>query len=311
MDTKTIKRFFSPFLFIGIAGGIFYFMFRKIAVDWPIITSFPWEINWASIILSSGLSGIANILNIKAAHILCEVLGGRISFLRFLYISCITRTGRYLPGRLWHLVGFTLLINQEGVKKSVSIILPVLYQGLMVGIFWLTGLFLCGPFIIARLLPESLWFASIVTIVLFLTLLFLPFFSNLLNYLINLRYKEIKNFRLPQKGYYTILGLLTLSGLIYSGAFFIFASGLIEFSVKDAPFIGGSFLLSYVIGWMVFIVPGGLGVREGVLAFLLSQWIPLALSNIVALSARVWMVGVEFIILLGVWIWVSNPWKRK
>ena len=311
MDTKTIQRFFSSFLFIGIAGGIFYFMFRKIAADWPIITSFPWEINWASIILSSGLSGIANILNLKAAHLLCEVLGGRISFSRFLYISCITRTGRYLPGRLWHLVGFTILLNREGVKKSVSLILPVLYQGLMVATFWLIGLFLCGPFIITRLLPESLWFASVVTIGLFLTLLFLPFSSNLLNYLINLRYKEIRNFSFPQKAYYSILGLLTLSGLIYSGAFFIFASGLIEFSIKEAPFIGGSFLLAYVIGWMVFIVPGGLGVREGVLAFLLSQWIPLALSNIVALSARVWMVGVEFIILLGVWIWVSNPWKRK
>jgi uncharacterized membrane protein YbhN (UPF0104 family) len=76
-----------------------------------------------------------------------------------------------------------------------------------------------------------------------------------------------------------------------------------EVTLTDASTIGGVFLISYVIGWVIFIVPGGLGIREGTLAFLLAVAVSSAISTVVALAARVWLTGAECLLLLGVWIW--------
>jgi len=104
------------------------------------------------------------LLAIKAAHKLCTVLGGGISFARFLYIYCIAQLGRYLPGKFWHLLSFTILIEREGVKRSVSVIMPLLFQGLMVAVFWLMGAFMSGPLLMSKLIPHVTWLAVLSTV---------------------------------------------------------------------------------------------------------------------------------------------------
>jgi len=298
-----IKRSLSVCLFIGIAGAIFYFMFRRVVLDWPIIAGYPWKISWLSMISSLILAIISMLLAIKAAHTLCIGFGDAISFPRFLYIYCIAQLGRYLPGKFWHLLSFTILIEREGVKRTVSVILPLLFQGLMVGVFWLMGAFMSGPLVVSKLIPHVTWLAALSTVAILLILLFLPFLSRKLAHLISSKFKAIKGLCLPQRGYFSTLGLLVLSSLALSGAFLLFFSSLIEVAIEYAPLIGGMFLLSYVIGWIIFIAPGGLGAREGALAFLLSALVSPAVGSIAALAARLWMTGAEFILLLGVWIW--------
>jgi len=131
MNKDFAKRSLSLVFFVIIAGGILYFMFRSVARDWPTIASYPWEISWLPMISSVILAVTSMLLAIKAAHTLSTVLGGSVSFVRFLYIFCIAQLGRYLPGRIWHLVSFTILIEREGVKRTVSVIFPVLFQGLL------------------------------------------------------------------------------------------------------------------------------------------------------------------------------------
>lgn len=306
MVSRSIKKIISLSLFIGIAGGIFYFMLKRIALNWSMIASYPWKIFWLPIICSLSLSIIAFVLGIKSAHILCEVFGGRVLFSRFLYIFCLSQVGRYLPGRFWNIVSLTLLLEREKVKKSASLILQFFYQGILVTVFWVIGNILSGSFVLGRVTPRFSWLAPLSTAFILLILLFLPFFTRWLNYLLNLKFKEVKKINLPKKSYYPALNFLFLSGLALSLSFFLFVYGLTRVPIKEALFIGGIFHLAYVIGWIVFFVPGGLGIREGLLAFFLSSssLLPPALSSLVALAARLWMTGAEFLLLLGAWIWV-------
>jgi len=303
MNTSFAKRILSLCLFVAIAGGILYFMFRSVARDWPLIASYPWKIEWFSLTSSLVLSVISMLVAIKAAHRLCITLSGDISFVRFLYIYCIAQLGRYLPGRIWLLVGFTLLMEREGVKRTVAVIFPLLFQGLMVAVLWLTGVLMSGPLVISKLaLPVALP-ATLSTAALVVALLLLPFLWRRAGHLIGSKFSEIKKVPLPEKGYFSTLGLLVITSLGLSGAFFLFVSSLIGVAGKGALTIGGIFLLSYVIGWVIFVVPGGLGVREGTLAFLLAAVVSPAVSNVVALAARLWMTAAECILLLGVWVW--------
>jgi hypothetical protein len=299
MNTSVIKRSLSWCLFVGVAGAVFYFMFRRVVLDWPLIAGYPWEISWICIILSVLLAIISMLFAIKAAHTLCIGFGDAISFPRFLYLFCITQLGRYLPGRIWHLLSLTILLEREKVRRSVAVALPVLFQGLMVAVFWLVGTVLSGAVVTSKLFPDRAWLVTLSVAAIVLALLFLPFLLRRLGG----RYSKFREYCLPQRGYYGAVSLLALSGLALCSGFFLFASGLIDVALEDAPLLGGIFLLSYVFGWIIFIAPGGLGAREGALAFLLAAVVSSAVGNVVALAARLWMTVGECILFVGVWMW--------
>lgn len=61
----------------------------------------------------------------------------------------------------------------------------------------------------------------------------------------------------------------------------------------------GAFSGAMVLGFLAVIVPGGLGVREGVLVFLLSSSMPLPVTTLVALLYRLWFTLVE-VVLFGI-----------
>ena len=53
--------------------------------------------------------------------------------------------------------------------------------------------------------------------------------------------------------------------------------------------------MAWAIGFLVFLTPGGLGVREGALALLLAPFLPSPLPAVVALLARLWWTVAELI----------------
>ena len=96
---------------------------------------------------------------------------------------------------------------------------------------------------------------------------------------------------------------------LYATAWMFFGAGLmtqIWALGAEPPSLGASsavFAVSWLIGFTVILVPGGLGVREGVLALLLTPCLGEDLSAVVAVMARVvWWMATATIFLIGV-IW--------
>ena len=59
---------------------------------------------------------------------------------------------------------------------------------------------------------------------------------------------------------------------------------------------------------MVLFAPGGLGVREGILVYLLSHVMPGPVAVIISILTRLWMTLIE-IGLIGVIYLVSQTWR--
>jgi uncharacterized membrane protein YbhN (UPF0104 family) len=59
--------------------------------------------------------------------------------------------------------------------------------------------------------------------------------------------------------------------------------------------VATSFPVAWIVGLLAFVAPGGLGVREGVLAALLSGLLPGGMAVVVALASRVWITAVELV----------------
>ena len=246
---------------------------------------------------SLGFSVIACGLAVKAGHVLCLTLGGAVPFYRFLYIFCVSQVSRYLPGRIWPVVGFTVLLEREKIRRSVAFALPFLHQGTMVTVFLLLGVLLCGPVVTTKLVHQPIAIVYTVCGVLALILVLLPPVSRLFNRSVPIT--------VTRAGYYKCILLFVMSGVILSWAFFFFLASLVSVSLSQALFLGGFFLLAYVMGWIVFLAPAGLGVREGTLGLLLSSVWPLGLSNLIALAARLWMTVAELMLLGGVFLVVK------
>ena len=69
------------------------------------------------------------------------------------------------------------------------------------------------------------------------------------------------------------------------------------------PVLAGIVNVSATVGFLVLIAPSGLGVREGVLAFLLSLYLPAPVAVTISLASRVWLtlaelMGLGFSLLL-------------
>jgi uncharacterized membrane protein YbhN (UPF0104 family) len=104
----------------------------------------------------------------------------------------------------------------------------------------------------------------------------------------DVRYMDMLLFLFYQSILWTLYGL---SMVLLVSSFYA-----VDFSL--APVMIGIFSVSWVIGFLSFITPSGIGVREGVTAFLLSFFMPASIAIIISLAARVWLTLIEAVSIL-------------
>jgi len=62
--------------------------------------------------------------------------------------------------------------------------------------------------------------------------------------------------------------------------------------------IVGTFSISWLAGYYAFLVPGGLGIQEGIQVYMLAFFFPLPISIVIALASRLWMTLGDIIVFL-------------
>lgn len=107
-------------------------------------------------------------------------------------------------------------------------------------------------------------------------------------------------------------GLYVVGAVISGSAYFFIAIAVypsIRFS--DAPFVVGAASMASAISMLAVFAPGGLGVREGIQALLLSIILPGPVALVIVVVTRVWSLAVDglFFVTAGVpeWVRPSRP----
>ncbi len=197
--------------------------------------------------------------------------------------------GRYLPGKVWQMAGLALLSRREGMSATVGTTAGVLGQA-----FGLAAAgILAVPVLVAPGAPggrPALW----VLVVLGLCIVgasIPPLFRGGLRIVFRVARRSIEE--LPRTGPLfgpRWLGWYALTWAIYGSAFVAFLRGLGfpgGFLELAAPFAA-----AYLLGYVAFFAPAGIGVREGFLiAFLRPEMGAAAVG--VAVLTRVWMTLAE------------------
>lgn len=286
---------------------VFVFMGRVLSLNWQTLQGYTWQFNYP--LLAVAVLAALGTLSLYAWlwHWIVRCLGEPISYSQAFRIWFLANLGRYIPGKVWQFVGWFYLGEQAGVGR-VQILASI---AVSLGLQTLTGLGL-GLITLALVLGGDLLNSFWPLLLLIPIGVLVVARPAIMEFVLNWGLARLG--REPVK-----LGLRTSDMMLftfghigcwasYGVAFYLFVCSLQPVPIHDLPALGATFAAAWVIGFLSFLTPGGLGVREGALAYLLSFWLPAPVAIVVSLLSRIWVITGE---MLGVGIaWRLGPALR-
>lgn len=271
---------------------IFGLMLRTVYVGWQDVIAYEWDLDYPALLIAFALMLASTALYALLWKLILERLGASLKYRKSYRIYYLSQLGRYIPGKIWSVLGLVYLSHKEGVSKplaATSVILQLILQ------------ILSGVMVFAITLP--FWpnagagtglYGLIVLLPMGLLLVHPALLRRGLN--LALRITDQPGMQ-PNWGYSFVLGQLGLWALFWlvNGVAHYFLIGSIyPSSLPPLPVLAGVFAISWVAGFLSLVTPSGLGVMEGTLAFLLAFYLPLPVATIIALWTRLARTAVDF-----------------
>jgi uncharacterized membrane protein YbhN (UPF0104 family) len=299
-----LKKYLLKFLKLGIILLTGFYLYTAIYRD---ISQIKPDILQTSHLLIFGIAFFlfAIFFFIKTMNwfIILKQCGGHASFSVAAKIWFASQTIKYLPGKLWFIVA--RLYMGRGVVPAPLIFLSTLVELILMLLSATLMFFILGGYHFVRLI-ETQWMA-IVTVTIVVPASLVVIHPLVLNKIVsNLRRFARSPIEPLAMRYRQILWLL----IIYCLNWLLFglANCLILYAISSSwpenlLRTTSIFPISYVIGFVSFLTPGGIGVRESIQVYLLGQlgWTS-AIAAAVAIISRIFWMGCE---LVGALIFVG------
>lgn len=281
---------------IGIAAIVFYFLGRSIYRSWDELMRSEVRFNLFYLILSIGFFITGSLATGYAWQLALRLLGSNMTYWQSIRVIAISLFGKYLPGKVWAFGGRVLLSKQYGVGEAESsTALLIETVGLTFAAF---AVFLCSiGFYRSTTLPTQVYW-SFLLIPLGLILMHPKTLKIILRLLARLTKHSIKVPNLSYTNLAKLYAYYLLLWIIHSLGFFLLTASIFPASYNIILPLIGAYSISWILGFLVLISPGGLGVREGLLAFFLKFVIPTPIAALMAIVSRIWITIGEILFLI-------------
>jgi uncharacterized membrane protein YbhN (UPF0104 family) len=272
---------------------IAFFLGRALYGSWEEVRTYRWSFDYPLLALSLGVMLASLSLYAWQWRFSLQKLGAAIGFLKVLRIYFVANLGRYIPGKVWQFMGWFYLLEQEGVGPAQTLPSMAINQVLQN----MTGLALAF-IVLASLRAAELgqWLLPLLVLVpLGLIVIQPPVLERVLNWGLRLFRRGPVAIELTAWDLACFTAVHFLIWLCYGLAFYLFTRALYPVPLERLPALAGIFAGAWVIGFLSFLAPGGLGVREGILVYLLGFYLPSPVAIVVTLLSRLWVTAAELI----------------
>lgn len=230
---------------------------------------------------------------------------------RLAYLWELSELRRYIPGNIWSFLSRAVLFSKYNIpQKTMVKSLVIEAQQVIIGCVLVS---LLGIQLISNSI-FNIWnaqFENIILLLSFLLIVFYIFSPNVLNYF-NKNYLAIFKKLLPQNSYKINFWIVFLSAVSY----FFFGLGT-YFSIASIVFLNpqlfleltGFFTFSLLVGYLSFITPMGLGVREAVVTTGLSKLMNVSIAGFASVFSRIIFILAELLFLLFSFVYYKYPNK--
>lgn len=303
--TAAAKKIIWRIVQVILIGLIFYFLGKQVVENWGKVTAYHWHIRYPELIFSTALCVFTFFIMSSVWRLIILSLGKSISYRKAFKISYIANLGRYIPGKIWQVLGMVVLARREGIAEEEAVTsfglseLFAVPSGLLAGIAFLMlspgGI---GDYANIPYMSTGLYVAGAGILLVSLVTVFSPrLMEGLLNRLFALFKRQAIRLNINKSLAAAIYGGYFLGWSLYGFSFWIFVRGVTE---QAAPVfaVAGLFIIAYQVGYLAIFAPGGMGPREAMMTLLLAPFFGPAVAAALSLASRLWLIIVEAIAAL-------------
>jgi len=259
----------------------FYFIGRIFYQNYPSIKNGLGQINVFYLILAIFLFSLSFWILSIIWHRLINYFN-KIKFSLSSYLYFKSQIIRYIPGNIWGLGARVIFFHKVGLKKTEAIF-ALIYESILLVFSGIVTYFIFRCNLTSPLLLD------VVMAVIGLVLLIIIFNPKLYPRLVKLVHKQQElsqfSFNWLQSLAFTFFYLIYW--LVCGLGFYFLIIAVTDFTASKLFIAIAVYAVSWVLGYISFITPSGLGVREFSLVWLLSQIITVPLATIIAVFGRI------------------------
>lgn len=294
-QNKTTPRW-RQWATIALITILFGYLFFKMFKTWKEIPFDKIHFDVLNLALSYGLLLMSAACGIEGWRQTLETSGERVTRRQASRLIGRTILAKYLPGRFWYIVGRVYLSRGEAFSQQRVAVATAMETLLL---FMSAGLMLL--FIELPLLLNHFIFI-LVGLIAWIILGFILLHPKIVQRLLNITMRILKREPVHVEGRYRDylkIVLIYLAGWVTQGlGFFFLCRMVLPIPWQHIWTVMGAYTLSWVVGFLAFFVPGGLGVRESVLTVSLGSILANPISVLLSLISRVWITLYEVIFAL-------------
>lgn len=283
----------ATLLFVGAAFG---FLGVVIVRNAEQIRHFDWSVRPGLLALSVVAQAGVLLWGVRIWQMVLRRFGARVRFRPLARAWLVSNLGRYIPGTIWQFVGLAHLSGSVGVSPILAVSSLAVHLGFTLLSALLLGVLLLPASTIGALAPllEGVrWLTPAALLVVHPA----PIRAALA-----LLERVTRRRAAAWEGSWAdgilFLVLTGVAWALYGGAFYLFVASLVPLSISALPWLTGANALAFVAGYLVVFAPGGIGAKEGALAFLLGGLVGGAVAAAIAIAARLWSIAAELLPIL-------------
>ncbi|MCB9479652.1 MAG: flippase-like domain-containing protein [Deltaproteobacteria bacterium] len=290
----------------AVAGLIFVFLIGVLIAGWEQIREQNLTLHWGPLTLATLLNAVFFVPQAVVWRDVVTRLGYPIPALTGVHAWAASQVSKYVPGKVMLFVVRAALAGREGVPKAATIL--GVFVELLLNMAGAAVVFLIwGGALLTKLaeLQVPTWLPPVLA-----ACVFIGMHPRIMNFGINLGLRLLKRepvlIDLPFHRTLALGALLSGAWVVHGvSAYFCFAAIGIT-PEQGVGVYAAIFALGWLIGLLGFVTPGGIGVREGAIAAMLSVYYSLEIGVAVALVSRLVWVLAEISLTALVW-----PWRAR
>ena len=271
--------------------AVAFFFYKAFQNNWASIQSSKFEISFLFLFLSFCAILVTYLLSTYGWYLAINSLsdGAKISFPQSVATVNASSLVKYLPGKIWSYALQMYWLVNAGFSKSL--ILYVNIVNLFVSMITSVTVGIAYLLFSSTILPFAATLSLLLALV-FLDICCVAFPESINNgvfsFVNRIIHRDIKCFDVSRKLMMDLHRIHFAAAVSFGiGAYLLCIGFGFHVGRDKILLIMSSFLLSDVIGFLAVIVPGGLGVREGVMYLMLGGVMPGSLPLILPVASRI------------------------
>lgn len=281
---KSVKAVLSSAIIIGILGYFGYMLYSS----WDQLKSYNWQINYGYACLAVLFFLFVYAFTVIGYNFVLRFMGFRLPFLIVAKARVASDIASYVPGKVWLLFG-----RHKFLGGAVSMANTFVSTVLEIFLIIVSG---CAAFAVAALFSlqgtEKFAYILIAAVPAGIILVHprvISFFSNIL---MRIARKPKITIEVPYQSMLLLLVFYFVYWFVSGMSFYFAIKSVFPIDASALIPIVGIYAASWIVSFVSFLTPAGLGVREGILAFMLKFYIPLPAAMVVSVLFRVMTMAV-------------------